>query len=378
MSTDAPRARAWIEVDAAALRRNLRRIRDAVGPGPALIPMLKADAYGTGVAQAVRALERVEPWGYGVATVEEGSRLRELGVRSPVLVCSPAPPASYRAAVEHELTVSVSDIEGLDALVEAARQVGRPASFHVEIDTGMGRAGFDWRDAASWGLEVAGRTGQGVRWTGCFTHFHSADLAERGPSELQWRRFQDALAALPVPRERLMVHAANSAAALRLPAFAADAVRPGIFLYGGKAGTDLPSPEPVVSVRARVLRIRDVPPGTTVGYGATYAASGWERWATLALGYGDGWPRALGNRGSALVGGRRVPIIGRISMDVTVVDITGDDTSRAGDVATLIGSDGDERITVNEVAELAGTISYEILTGLTARLPRIWMHDDGD
>ncbi|MBI4539653.1 MAG: alanine racemase [Gemmatimonadetes bacterium] len=374
MSTDL-RARAWIEVNAAALCRNLRRIREAVGDGPALIPMVKADAYGLGIAGAVRALELVDPWGYGVATVEEGTCLRELGVRRPILVSSPVPPDGCRSAVEHDLIVSVSDLEVLDCLVSAAHGVGRSASFHVEIDTGMGRAGFDWREAATWGLAVAGRASAAACWTGCFTHFHSADLPERGPSEIQWERFQDALAALPVPRERLMIHAANSAAALRFPAFAAGGVRPGIFLYGGAVGVDLPLPEPVASVRARVVRIRDATPGSTVGYGATHAARAWERWATLAIGYGDGLPRALGNRGWVIVGGRRVPIIGRISMDVTVVDITGDDSTRVGDVATLIGADGDQYISVEEVAALAGTISYEILTGFTARLPRIWSGD---
>ena len=160
---------------------------------------------------------------------------------------------------------------------------------------------------------------------------------------------------------------------MRCPAYAGDAVRPGIFLYGGRVGRDLPAPEAVASVRARVVHVRSAAAGTTVGYGSTYRADGDERWATVSIGYGDGLPRSLGNCGSALVAGRRVPIIGRISMDVTVVDITGAPSVESGDVATFLGSDGDERITVDEVAELAGTISYEVLTGFTQRLPRVWM-----
>lgn len=370
------RARAWVEVDSGALRRNLQRIREAVGPHPALIPMLKADAYGLGVAGAVRALESAQPWGYGVATAEEGRRLRELEVRRPILVCCPISPDSYPVAVQHDLTVSVSDLEALDGLIETARGVARPLSFHVEIDTGMGRSGLDWRDAATWGMEIAGRTRHDIQWTGCFMQFHSAPLQQRQQSETQWARFQDALSALPLARERLMVHAANSAAALRFPEFAGNAVRPGIFLYGGSVAPDLPTPEPVVSVKARVLRVRDAPPGTTVGYGATYQARGWERWATLAIGYGDGLPCSLASSGEVLLGGRRVPIRGRISMDVTVVDITGDEGIHPGDVATLVGRQGDHEITVDELASRAGTVNYEILTRWTERLPRIWTNDE--
>jgi alanine racemase len=176
--------------------------------------------------------------------------------------------------------------------------------------------------------------------------------------------------------EGLMVHACNSPGVLRESDWAGNAVRPGIFLYGGEAGADLPGPEEVASLRARVVHIRDAPVGASVGYGATHRAARPERWATLAIGYGDGLPRVLSNRGHAILAGRRVPIVGRISMDVTVVDITGLPQVRCGDVATLMGSDGDESISVNEVADLAGTINYEILTGLAPRLPRVWLDDD--
>jgi alanine racemase len=157
-------------------------------------------------------------------------------------------------------------------------------------------------------------------------------------------------------------------------------VRPGIFLYGGRAADpefspSAPVPQAVASVRARVVRVRDVPPGGTLGYGATHIARGWERWATLGIGYGDGIPRVLGNRGHAIIHGKKAPLIGRISMDMTVVDITAVPDTTAGDVATLIGRDGDACITVDEVAHQAGTISYEIMTGLTARLPRVELQD---
>ena len=360
------------------MRRNLRRVQESVGPTAALIPIVKADAYGLGVAGAVAAMRPVEPWGFGVATVDEGRTLRSLVVDRPVLVLTPLPPGAYDALVEHRLTPCLSELEGVARLSEAAlkRGGGEAVPFHVEVDTGMGRTGFDWRRAAEWG-ETVPSLAVGARVSGVFTHFHSADV-DAESVRVQWRRLGDALEALPWPREEVMVHACNSAASLRLPGLGADGVRPGIFLYGGAAGPDLEAPEPVASVRARVLLVRDLPPGSTLGYGATHVARRWEKWATLGIGYGDGLPRSLGNRGHAVLAGARVPIIGRISMDVTVVDITDVTGIEVGDVATLIGSEGQETVSLEEVAELAGTINYEILTGLTARLPRIWMDDGRD
>ena len=318
--------------------------------------MVKANAYGLGVAQAVSTLEPDEPYAYGVATVDEGLELRELGVTRPVIVMTPAPPDALAPAVEGKLTPCVSSLEDLRRLAtEAARSDGE-ATFHLEIDTGMGRAGFDWRTADGWGGEVAAIAGDTLEWAGCYTHFHSADDSGKSIDE-QWARFEDALGKLSLPAGAL-IHACNSAATFRRPAYAASAARPGIFLYGGVAGAGAPAPEPVCAVRARVTLVREVPAGSTVGYAATHTARASERWATVAIGYGDGLPRALGNRGHALVRGRRARIIGRISMDLTVVDISHIASVQPGDCATFIGRDGDEVITVEE---LAGTRLHDQL-----------------
>lgn len=417
------RARAWVEVDRAAFRRNVRRIRNAVGSDVGLVPMVKADAYGLGVREAVGALADERPWGHGVATVEEGLELRRLGVEGPVLVCSPVPPETVPPAVEGDLTLSVSDPETVEALRRAAVERGRRADFHVEVDTGMGRAGLDWRRAAEWAPAVrraadegaGGRASRGAgegagegaaagalaedgrsdpaaggqgadgppgaRWAGLYTHFHSADEPGDRTAARQWERLSEVAGVPEVPGD-LLLHAANSAGVFRAPEAHAQAVRPGIFLYGGRPGPDLPAPEPVAHVRARVVRVHDVPSGATVGYGSTYTSSRRERWATLAIGYGDGLRRALGNQGDVLLRGRRVPIIGRISMDVTVVDITDLETGgggapvRPGEVATVLGADEEGLIPLEEMAERAGTINYEILTGWSSRLPRVWT--DGD
>jgi alanine racemase len=364
--------RAWVEIDLAALENNYRTVRDAVGPRPAIIPMVKADAYGLGMVRVVKALERLEPWGYGVATADEGAALRESGVQRPVIVFGPVAPQAVPTAAAAGLTLSISELPALDRWAEAAREHG-PLDFHVEVDTGMGRAGFDWRETQNWGPAVKARCNDMLRWTGIFTHFHGADSADPTATLAQWERFQDTLGQLPVSREDLMVHAANSAAALRHPELAADAVRPGIFLYGGHPapGTEMPLPQAVASVRARLGLVREVPPGSTVGYGATHVSRGWERWGTVTIGYGDGVSRRLGNRGSAIVRGQVVPFVGRTSMDMIVVDISGVPDAEAGDVVTLIGRDGENEITIEDVAVLSDTISYEILTGLRPRLPRV-------
>jgi len=366
-----------VDVSPRALRENFRRVRTSAGEGVRVIPMVKADAYGLGMARCIEFLEPLEPWGYGVAAVEEGIRVRELGISRPVIVLSAVPPGSYLPAVRAGLSVSVGDRGALARLREAAGTAGLPGRFHLEVDTGMGRGGFDWHRAREWAPHVASLLSPPLQWEGCFTHFHSADSVDAEPTSLQWHRLQDALELLPRRPEGVLLHACNSPGALRRPDLAADAVRPGIFLYGGVAGEGLPAPAPVASLRARIVLLREAVAGSTVGYGATYSARGPERWATVAIGYGDGLPRLLGNRGEGLVRGRRVPIIGRISMDVTVLNVTGIEGVEVGDVVTFFGRDGEEEIALEEVAAHAQTINYEILTGLTQRPPRIWTDDAG-
>jgi alanine racemase len=374
MSNEAE-TRAWLEVKTGALRANFEAMRRAVGADRAIIAMVKADGYGVGAERVVRVLEPLAPWGYGVATAEEGAALRATGVTRPIIVFSPLSPQSVDIAAAAGLTASVSDRASLALWAAAAGRHG-PLDVHVEIDTGMGRAGFDWRETGEWGAQVQALAATPLRWTGVYTHFHGADAADTTHCATQWARFRDALGQLPVSTEDLLVHACNSAAALRFPEYRADAVRPGIFLYGGHPAPELgsdavPAPEPVVTAAARITLVRSAPPGSTVGYGATHVARSWERWATVGAGYGDGVPRVLGNRGSALVHGRPAKFLGRISMDMLVVDITGIPEAAAGDVVTLIGRDGGNEVLLEDFAAGAEKINYEILTGFTPRMPRL-------
>lgn len=366
------RTRAWVEVDLAAIRRNVNRVRQVAG-SVKLIAMVKADGYGLGVERVLRAIAPARPFGYGVATLDEGLELLRLGVREPVMVCSPLPPDSVARAAASGLIPSVSDLTALRALARVGPPGAPPAApaaaFQIEIDTGMGRAGFPLSEAASWWPEVVAATRAGLRLFGLFTHLHSADQSDLDSARAQVASFDRFVRNAHGIAPDTLIHCANSAGSLRLVSSTANAVRPGIYLYGGDIGDPANPPQPVASVRARVVLVRDVPPGTTLGYGATYTARGNERWAAVGIGYGDGLPRVLGNRGWAIAGGRRVPIVGRISMDTTVVRVSGD--LSVGDIVTFVGRDSGVELFLEEVAESAGTIGYEILTGLSPRLPRV-------
>ena len=360
--------RAWIEVDLGALRRNSRVISDRVGDGCRLLPMVKADAYGVGMERVVRALEPMAPWGFGVATTREGRDLRRMGWDGRVVVCAPTLPADVPSLKEERLEPAVPGIEALLACAE--RGAAEPLSVHLEVDTGMGRLGLSWEEADEWAPEVASvvRAG-GVRLVGTMSHFHSADRPGDS-TRTQWARLREALEAMrSAGVDPGLVHAANSAGALLHTGLEADLVRPGIYLYGG--GDWQPEAASVVSVRARVLAVRDVRAGSTVSYGATWSAPREARLATLGIGYGDGLRRELSNRGRALIHGEAAPFRGVVCMDTVVVDVTGRDDVHPGDVATLLGKDEGASIGLADMARLCDTIDYEILTGLGGRLPRV-------
>jgi alanine racemase len=341
-------ARAWVDVDLGALRANARTV--AAISGARLLPMVKADGYGLGALAAVRALEPLEPWGYGVATVDEGATLRAAGIDRPIVVFSPLIPDAIPRYLAHRLRPAIDEIEALRAWLGQGS-----APFHVDIDTGMSRSGFRWTGDTGWRNLLAGSAG----FEGCFTHFHSAE-GDPASVHRQWRRFQQLLEALP--GRPPLVHVANSAAALQGNTYACDLVRPGIFLYGGGAGG--PAPEPVARLRARVVSERIVRAGETVSYGGTWTAPRDTRVATLAIGYADGVPRSLSNTGVVELGGRLAPIVGRVTMDFIMV--APDVAVSRGDVATIFGG----LVSLDDQARRAGTISYELLTSLGPRLPR--------
>lgn len=375
------RSRAWVEIDASALRQNMAVVRARVGPDALLIAMVKADGYGLGAVRVAAEIEHLVDL-LGVATVDEAVSLRRAGRDTRIVVFGPLPPGDESLAARYGLEPTVSDLDGLDRVEAAARAAGVAVPVHLEVDTGMGRAGFRHGAVDGWSSPLRDRLGSDhLRWGSVFTHPHSADEAGAPGLLEQIDRFRRVIRILSPPPD-VPRHIANSAAVFRSepgeregghgPAIAG--ARAGIFMYGGGIGPDLRTPEPVVAVRARVVRVAEVGEGDTVGYGATHVASGPRRWATLSIGYGDGVPRLLSNRGHVILGGRMLPIIGRISMDLTVVDATILPRVVVGDVATVLGRDPDSgrEIPLDHVARQARTISWEVLTGLSRRLPRAW------
>jgi alanine racemase len=350
-------ARARVEIDLGALQRNGAAV--ARRAGVPLLPMIKADAYGLGAAAALRALDVLEPWGYGVASVVEGEELRDLGVSRPIVIFTPLLEEELSRVRSARLTPTL----GFPQEIEAWRRAGGGA-WHLSIDTGMSRAGIPWREVGEI-VQLAALAPP----EGAFTHFHSAELND-GTLEAQEKRFREALSVLP-SRPRLL-HADNSAAIARKGRSAWDLVRPGIFLYGvGSGSTAAIQPEPVVHLRAPIVEIRELEAGDTVSYDATLRVERAARIATLAIGYADGYPRSLSQAGSVLVGGTIAPIAGTVTMDMTMIDVT---TVRCevGDVVTLIGRSGNTVLTVERVADDASMSPYELLTGLRSRVERTY------
>ena len=352
--------RAWVEVDLAAVVENARAVERTAGTR--LLPIVKANAYGVGAVAVSKALEALDPWGYGVATIVEGAELRAAGITRPVLVFMPPRPDLFDAYQAHGLTPVLGDAEGLRAWHGRGPRGG---AFHLEIDTGMGRSGVRWDEVD--GLRDLLDT---PSFEGCYTQFHSADETD-GSAEAQLERFLQAVGRLP--RRPALLHVANSAASLRDRKFAFSVVRPGMFLYGESPGAGLPEGRPVVSLRARVVSIRTLRQGESVSYHASWTAPRDTTVATIGIGYADGLARNLGAGGTAhvLLNGRHCPFIGLVTMDLSMLDIGGTPV-RVGDVATLIGSADGGGITLGEFSAWSGKDPREILTGLGPRLPRVY------
>lgn len=361
-------SRAWCTVDLAALRYNAARLRARAGVP--LVPMVKADAYGLGVEPVVRALgtpfhgaEPTEdaPWALGVATVSEGEQLRALGASGRVLCTSPVLPDELPRMAEAQLTPSLHR----EADVLAWRRL-TDAPWHLAIDTGMQRAGVAWREVAALRAVVAQHPPEGV-----FTHFHSADRPD-GSRELQEVRFRRAIETLALPASTRR-HADNSSAHVARSPSPWDLARPGIALYGSPDNSPLRL-RPVVHVHARVVDLRHIEAGDSVSYDATYTADRARRIATVAIGYGDGYRRAFSNGAHMLLRGQSLPVVGRVTMDMTMLDVT-EIPCDVGDVVTALGADLDSAavITVSELAAAGGLSPYELLVGWRLRLPRVYL-----
>jgi alanine racemase len=327
--------------------------------------LVKADAYGHGQIPVARFLQQHGCTELGCAHVNEGLALRRAGIRLPILLLSGFLSGELPAILRHRLTLTLSSLDDLRAVERAARRARTRALVQVKIDTGMGRLGVLPPDAAP--LLQAVRQSPHVQWTGTYTHFACADSDPR-MTRHQWTLF---CSLLP---PGLVGHACNSAGMLAFPSAHGTCVRPGIALYGIS-----PVPRfqqqlrPVLSWKARITCLKTLPAGSTVSYGATFRAPRRTTIAVVSVGYGDGLFRSLSNRGSVLVGGRHCPILGRVTMDQIMIDVTGRPNVRKGTVVTLIGRQAGQQILASDMAAQAGTIAYEVWCHITDRVPRVYL-----
>lgn len=358
-------------IDLAALRENVRLIRRSLPEGTRLMAVVKADGYGHGMAQVARSAVRAGADALAVATVEEGVILRQGGMTVPILVLGVPLPEEFASGVNHGLTMTICTPRAVCQAQEAAEAQNGEAFVHLKLDTGMNRIGARNEQEVRAVMDAL-RDCPRVRLTGVFTHFADADGDDLAFTRLQLERFRRLSAPLP---EGVVRHCANSAAVHRLPEAAFDMVRAGISMYGyPPVETDLPL-RPCMRWVARVTHVKDIAPGDTVSYGRTYTADRPMRVATIACGYGDGYHRAASGRAEVILHGRRVPVIGRICMDQLMADVTDVPQTRPGDETILMGEEGAARVTAEDIAGWAGTISYEVLLAATGRVPRVWLHE---
>ncbi len=361
-------------IDLSALVWNLAVIRSLVGNETGILTAVKGDAYGHGATQVALALQEAGCDWFGVALVEEGIRLRDSGIHTPILCLGGVGPAGAAEAIRHRLTPVIYDLTDAERLERAAAARHEPYGVHLKVDTGMGRLGVPMHQWESFLDRFAGL--RWLRMDGLCSHLAMADESEVSFTVEQGRRFVEALKAARSRGLRPSVlHIANSAGLLLHPRLRFDLVRPGIMIYGipvvpRSDSLQLPL-QPVMSVTTRVLHVKNVPMGAGLSYNRTFVTKRPSRIATLPVGYADGYPRALSNRAQVLIHGCRAPVRGTIYMDLTLVDVT-DITSPVspGDEVVLLGSQGSDLISARELACHAGTIPYEILCGFSERVPR--------
>jgi alanine racemase len=357
-----------------AIQHNIHRIKSSIGPGKRLMSVVKANAYGHGGVEVARAALGAGADDLGVATLNEAVELREAGIAAPILVLGYVPPAYYGEALQSRAELTVFSEEDARLLARAAQTNRTAALAHVKINTGMNRLGFEpTADTAEAIVRMLSLPGLTVR--GIFTHFAASDQADTSWAERQFSAFQAVLERLRNRGVSIPVrHCANSAAIAALPHTHLDMVRAGIICYGLKPSAEVPAAgfalRPAMSLKSRLVQIRLIEAGETVGYGGTYRSETPRRVATVPIGYADGYSRLLSNRAAAWLHGRRIPLVGRVCMDQCVFDVTDAPQASPGDELLLFGPAG---VTADDIGGWSGTINYEVVSTVGARVPRVYI-----
>lgn len=371
--------RVWAEIDTDAAAYNLNSIKEKINNNTKIIAVIKTDGYGHGaviLSQIYECDSRV--WGYAVATADEADELARSGVKKPVLILGYAFPQNYESLIDEDIRLTVFTYEAACGISAAAGRLGKTCRIHIKVDTGMNRIGVK-PDAE--GIELVKKISQlpYLEIEGIFTHFARADEEDLSKARGQLDAFTgfvseaERQSGISIP----LKHCSNSAGIVQLPEANLDAVRAGIILYGLYPSNEVKamdkiSLKPVLSLKSRIVHVKTVPPGQEISYGGTFITSRATRIATVCIGYGDGYPRSLSNIGQALICGHRAPIIGRVCMDQLMLDVTDiKEDINVGDIVTLIGSDGGENITMEELGELSGRFNYELACDLGKRIARV-------
>ncbi len=366
--------RSWVEVDLDSFSWNWKELRRLVGPAVRVLQVVKADAYGHGAIEISHTALKNGAACLGVANADEGVQLRVSGITAPIVILSPSTGGEIREIIKYGLTPSLSDLLFAADFQRHLEKAGVSAPVHIEIDTGMGRGGMLWDEAPAMIKKILGFPNIVVE--GLFSHFASSETCVDYNNQ-QGALFQELIEKLSAEGISIpLKHMANSGAILNYPQFYLDMVRPGLMSYGihpapqTEAKADL---RPVMSFKTRVVLCKEFPKGASIGYNRTYFTDRPSRIATLPVGYGDGYGIILSNQGEVLIRGKRAPVVGRVSMDMVTIDVSSIPDCRIGDEAVLLGRQGEEEISANDIATRIGTISYDILCALGKRAPRIFL-----
>ena len=365
--------RVYAEINLDAIVKNVDNLMALTKENTGALAVVKADGYGHGdVAVAKAVAQKVT--GYAVATLDEAVNLRENGVKKPILVLGYVDPFEFDILVSHEITATVFDVETAQLLADAARVQKKQAHCHIKVDTGMRRIGLEPDEN---GIAIVKQITalKELSADGIFTHFAASDETDKTSAEHQFKLFTDFTGRLEKEGIHFTYrHCANSAAVIDMPQVDLDMVRLGIAMYGMYPSDEVKKEKvelfPALDLKSHITMVKEIPAGEKVSYGGTFTTTRTTKLATVSVGYGDGYPRALSSKGYVLVRGQKAPIVGRVCMDQMMVDVTDIENVTRADIVTLIGKDGDAEITVEEIAALAGTFNYEFVCDLGKRIPR--------
>lgn len=377
MSTDKIKEyyRVKAEINLDAIHENVANAKALTKPGTKLMAIIKADAYGHGAVMVAHTLEDVAD-AYGVAILEEGIELRQSGINKPILILGYTPAPLYPAMIKYDIATAVFEYDMAEKMSEAAEKIGKKAKVHIKLDTGMSRIGFKQDDES---LEVIKKIAElpGIEIEGCFTHFATMDEKDKTKAMKQFERYMDFVERIEDVGIKIPVkHVSNSAGIIEKQEVNLDMVRDGICVYGMYPSDEVDKTKlkltPAMEIKSYVSFVKTLEAGVEIGYGGTYITTKQTTVATIPVGYADGYSRALSNRGRVLIKGKSFPIIGRICMDQFMVDISELPEIKQGDEVTLVGRDGDEYISIEEVADMSYSFNYEFVCDIGKRIPRVY------